>query len=137
MGVQVAQIVVAPIPGILVPLLAGFLYGPFLGSAVTAAGTLAGSGLAFTLGRRAGRPIVERWVGREKLGKARKLVSGKRWLALVPLFLFPFSPSDVLCFAAGLTGLSTAPFLLAVALGRFPKDVAWCLVGAGLLHLGR
>jgi uncharacterized membrane protein YdjX (TVP38/TMEM64 family) len=136
LGVQAVQIVIAPIPGIFVPILAGFLYGPLLGTAVTAAGTLAGAGLAFTIGRRAGRPLVERWVGREKLAKARRLVSGRRWLALVPLFLFPFSPSDLLCFAAGVTGLATGPFLLAVALGRFPKDVAWCLVGAGLLHFG-
>jgi uncharacterized membrane protein YdjX (TVP38/TMEM64 family) len=133
--VQVVQIVVAPIPGILVPFLAGLFYGPWVGPLVASGGTLLGSVGAFALGRFAGRPLAARWVGEAPLDRAQQLIGGKRWLALVPLFLVPFSPSDALCIVAGLIGLDWRHFLLAVALGRLPKDAALALAGAGLLRL--
>ena len=135
-AVQVLQIVVAPIPGGLVPFLAGALYGPWVGTLVAAAGTAAGSVAAYGIGRYAGRPLAERWVGSEALDRAHALIGGKRWIALVPLFLVPLSPSDALCLAAGLIGLGWRELLIAVALGRLPKDAAVALAGAGLLRLG-
>ena len=134
-AVQVLQIVVAPIPGALVPFLAGALYGPWVGTLVAAGGTAVGSVAAFSIGRYAGRPLATRWIGSETLDRAHAMIGGKRWLALVPLFLVPLSPSDALCIAAGLIGLEWRQLLIAVALGRLPKDAAIALAGAGLLRL--
>jgi uncharacterized membrane protein YdjX (TVP38/TMEM64 family) len=53
----------------------------------------------------------------------------------VPLFLVPLSPSDAICLVSGMIGLDRRHFLLAVVLGRFPKDAALALAGAGLLRL--
>jgi len=136
LGVQVAQILVAPIPGIFVPVLAGILYGPVIGPLVTVAGTFLGSVMAYAIGRGAGRPLATRWVGAPALERAHALIGGKRWLALVPLFLVPFSPSDALCFVAGIIGLGPGPFALAVLFGRAPKDAALALAGAGLFRFG-
>lgn len=136
LAMQVAQILVAPIPGVFVPVLSGFLYGPIVGPLVASLGTAAGSMIAYWIARIAGRPLIERWVGAEKLDRAHALIGGKRWLALVPLFLVPFSPSDALCFAAGIVDLTPKRFFLAVLLGRLPKDCALALVGAGLLRAG-
>ncbi len=132
---QVVQIVIPPIPGMLVPFLAGLFYGPWVGLLIAAAGTALGSGAAYGVGRFAGRPLAERWIGDDALGRAHALIGGKRWLALVPLFLVPFSPSDALCVAAGLIGLDGRHFLVAVALGRLPKDSLFALAGAGLIRL--
>jgi len=130
-GIQAAQIVAAPIPGVFVPILAGLLYGPVIGPFVTVIGTLIGSTLAFWIGRRAGRSLAERWLGREAIEKAHALIRGKRWVALVPLFLVPLSPSDALCFMAGILGMDWRRFTIAVALGRLPKD-ALLAAGAAL-----
>jgi len=128
LAVQAAQILVAPIPGFFVPVLAGLFYGPVVGPLITMAGSVIGSGAAFWIGRSGGRPVAERIVGVEAVQKAQNLFAGKRWIALVPLFLFPFSPADALCFVAGIIGMDAKRFLLAVALGRLPKDA---LVAAG------
>ncbi len=122
LGVQAAQILLAPIPGFFVPVLAGVLYGPVVGPLITMGGSILGSGAAFWIGRSGGRPVAERLVGAEAVRKAQLLFAGKRWLALVPLFLFPFSPADALCFVAGIIGMEAKKFFLAVALGRLPKD---------------
>jgi uncharacterized membrane protein YdjX (TVP38/TMEM64 family) len=137
LAVQAGQILAAPIPGVFVPLLAGVLYGGFWGSVFTAIGTVIGSAAAFWIGRKAGRPIAEKLIGTNALEQASLLIRGKRWLALIPLFLFPFSPADALCFMSGIAGVGWGPFMSAVALGRIPKDVVIAMSAAfgwGLFH---
>jgi uncharacterized membrane protein YdjX (TVP38/TMEM64 family) len=136
LGLQIAQIIIAPIPGVFVPILAGILYGPVLGVLITVVGTMLGSAAAFAIGRRAGLPLLRRWVGERAVARAQALVGGRRWLALVPLFLMPFTPADAICFVSGMVGVRASRFAIAVLLGRVPKDAALALAGAGLLRLG-
>ena len=136
LGLIVAQILIAPIPGFFMPILAGILYGPVLGVIVAVAGTLIGSAIAFAIGKRAGLPLLRRWLGEGTIAKAQALVGGRRWVALVPLFLLPFTPADAICFVAGMIGVRTRRFALAVVLGRVPKETALALAGAGLIRLG-
>lgn len=124
LGVQAGQILAAPIPGVFVPLIAGVLYGALWGSVLTAIGSALGSAAAFWIGRSAGRRVAERWIGKSALDQAQAAIRGKRWLALIPLFLFPFSPADALCFMSGIAGVGWPQFLVAVSLGRITKDVA-------------
>jgi uncharacterized membrane protein YdjX (TVP38/TMEM64 family) len=131
LAIQVGQILAAPIPGVFVPIVAGALYGPFLGAIITAAGSCIGSAAAYWIARTGGRPIAVRLIGAEPLDRAAGLIGGKRWLALIPLLLFPLSPADALCFAAGIVGMPWKRFAIAVALGRLPKD-AVLAVGAAL-----
>ena len=136
LGLQIAQILIAPIPGVFMPILAGVLYGPVVGSLIAMIGMLLGSVAAYAIGSRAGVPLLTRWLGAETVAKARDLVGGRRWLALIPLFLLPFTPADAICFISGMIGIKPSRFFLAVLVGRLPKDCALALAGAGLIHLG-
>lgn len=129
MGVQIAQILLAPIPGAFVPIMAGALYGPIWGPVLTSIGTIIGSTAAYWIGRSAGHEFVERWVGEGALEKAHSLIRGKRWIALIPLFLVPFSPADAICFMAGIVTVPWSRFTIAVLIGRLPRDAA---VAAGV-----
>jgi uncharacterized membrane protein YdjX (TVP38/TMEM64 family) len=128
LGIQVGQILAAPIPGVLVPILAGVLYGPVLGPILTVGGTLIGSAVAYWIGRTAGHPLAERLVGKPAIDKAEALIHGKRWVALALVFLIPFSPADALCFVAGIVGMRWPLFTAAILAGRVPKEV---LISAG------
>lgn len=130
LGVQAGQILAAPIPGVFVPMIAGVLYGALWGSVLTAVGTALGSAAAFGIGRGAGRRVAERWIGEAALDQAQNAIRGKRWLALIPLFLFPFSPADALCFMSGIAGVGWPQFLAAVLFGRIPKDVVIAISAA-------
>ena len=130
MGVQAGQILAAPIPGVFVPLIAGMLYGPLWGSVLTVIGTAIGSTAAFAIGRGAGRKVAEKWIGEEALDQAQNVIRGKRWLALIPIFLFPFSPADALCFMTGIAGVTWPQFLVIVVFGRIPKDVVLAVSAA-------
>ena len=136
LGLTVAQILIAPIPGMFMPIVAGMLYGPVAGMLIASGGTLLGSALAFVIGNRAGGPLLRRWIGSGVLDKAQARVGGRRWIALIPLFLLPFTPADALCFVAGMIGIRAKHFALAVLIGRIPKECALALAGAGLIRLG-
>lgn len=138
LGIQAGQIIAAPIPGVFVPVVAGILYGPIVGPLATVGGTILGSACAYWIGRTGGRRVTERLLGRSVVAKAGKLLEGRRWIALIPIFLVPFSPADALCFVAGIVEMNWSRFVIAVAIGRVPKDaliaaaagLGWRLFGA-------
>lgn len=119
-GLQVAQALMAPIPGQVLGLVGGYLYGPWLGTLVNMTGTLIGSGIAMWLARRFGRPLVERWVSPGWLARLDKLAERRGSTAFFLIFLFPFLPDDAACFVAGLSPLPMGELMLLALFGRLP-----------------
>ena len=134
---QVIQVVVAPIPGQAVGLAAGYLFGVGPGTLLSLAGTALGSLLAFSLARRLGRPLVERLVPPEWLSRLDAGAQKRRLFFFLVIYLLPFLPDDMACFAAGLTPIPI-PALMAVALlGRVPGLWVSCWLGANAVGLGK
>ena len=119
-GLQVAQVLLAPIPGQVLGLVGGYLYGPWLGTLINMTGTLLGSGLAMALARRLGRPLVQRFVSPAWLDRLDGLAMRRGPAIFFLIFLFPFLPDDAACFVAGLSPLPLGELLLLVLLGRLP-----------------
>jgi uncharacterized membrane protein YdjX (TVP38/TMEM64 family) len=119
-GLQIVQILLAPIPGQVLGLVGGYLYGPWLGSALNMSGTLIGSGLAMWLARRFGRPLVERLVARRWLDRLDGFARRRGAAVFFLIFLFPCLPDDAACFVAGLSLLPLRELLLIVLVGRLP-----------------
>lgn len=119
-GLQVAQVLLAPIPGQALGLVGGYLYGPWLGTLINMTGTLIGSGIAIWLARRFGRPLVERWVSPGGLDRLDGLAKRRGPAVFFLIFLFPFLPDDAACLVAGLSPLPLGELLLLVLLGRLP-----------------
>jgi uncharacterized membrane protein YdjX (TVP38/TMEM64 family) len=117
---EIAQVLLAPIPGQVLGLVAGYLYGPWLGTLLSMIGTLIGAGMAMWLARRYGRPLVQRFVSREWLDRLDRLVKRRGPAIFFYIFLFPFLPDDAACFAAGLTSLPLGELMLLVLVGRLP-----------------
>ena len=119
-GLQVTQVLLAPIPGQALGLVGGYLYGPWLGTLINMTGTLLGSGLAMWLARRFGRPLVQRFVPPVWLDRLDGLAARRGPAVFFLIFLFPFLPDDAACFVAGLSPLPLGELLLLAAVGRLP-----------------
>lgn len=132
---NIAQVIVAPIPGTAIGVVGGYLFGVWLGFALNLLGILIGSLVVFTLARRLGKPFVDRFVGPRTAQFLQRVAekNGIRGLTLV--FLLPFLPDDALCFMAGLTPIRTRTFILIVLIGRTPGSFVASLTGAGLVDL--
>lgn len=129
---QIAQTVVAPIPGQIVGSIGGYLFGAW-GILWTTIGTLIGCFIVFKLARRFGRPLLEKFFKKSAIKHFDFVVNSRSAsFVLFLIFLLPGFPDDLICYIAGLTKLSTRRLMLIVLLGRLPVITVTNYLGAGL-----
>jgi uncharacterized membrane protein YdjX (TVP38/TMEM64 family) len=129
-GLTVAQIVAAPIPGQVINFGAGYVYGFWLGAFWSWVGTVLGSALVMAFARWAGRPLVTRLVSPDLLERLDRLAAGRGLWFFFLVFLVPGLPDDAICFLAGLTPLPLPTLIVVAAIGRMPGIVGAVWVGA-------
>lgn len=127
---EMLQVLLAPIPGQVVGIVAGYLYGVFWGTLLCQVGLVLGSFIAIWLARQLGRPLVERIAGAAFVARIDSYVEKRGAWALFLIFLLPFLPDDTVCFIAGLTRMRIAELLLIAAVGRLPGLVVSTLIGS-------
>ncbi len=132
---QAAQVLLAPIPGQVIGMASGYLFGALQGALYSILGTALGSLLAFTLARRFGRPLVKHVAPRHVMERLDASIRRRGLLFFVLVFLLPFLPDDLICFAAGLTPIPIPALMLAVLAGRPPGIIVSAWVGANARDL--
>lgn len=131
-GIQTVQVVLAPIPGQLLGVVGGYLFGPLRGALYSILGVTFGSYVVFRLSRRYGRPYVEDALQPAVLERFDGFVSRGGVPALFVIFLLPTFPDDAVCFLAGLTDLRMRTLVALVVVGRFPSFLAVAYAGDSL-----
>jgi uncharacterized membrane protein YdjX (TVP38/TMEM64 family) len=133
---QAAQVVAAPVPGQVLGVAGGYLFGPLWGAAYNLLGVTLGSALAFWLARRFGRPYVEGVVHEDLLARFDAVDDGRATLVLFVAFLVPGLPDDLLCLVGGLTTVPLWRLVVVAAVGRAPGFLLANALG-DLLGTGR
>ncbi len=129
-GLNALQVLLAPVPGQVIGLANGYLFGVFWGTVYSLLGVTLGSALAMGLGRWLGRPAVERLVDGEKLARWDRITRRRGPLFFFLIFVLPLLPDDVTCFLIGLSPLSL-PYILGLAtIGRLPGLIVASWLGA-------
>ena len=111
--ISAVQVVVALIPGELVEISAGYVFGAWGGALLCLAGTTLGSVLVLLLVRRFGGRFVYAFYPKEKIDALPTLV----------LFLLPGTPKDLLTYGIGLTDMSIPSYLALTTVARFPSVI--------------
>ena len=125
LSLQILQVFIALIPGEIVESAAGFILGPWLGTAICYLGICIASTLIFSLTRRHGVKLVEVFVSREKINELRFLnTEQKRNTLIFLLFFIPGTPKDLLTYFVGLTDMKLGAFLLLSMVARIPSVVS-------------
>lgn len=130
--VQALQVLIAPIPGQILGFVAGYLFGVVWGTTLSVLGATIGGYIAFTLARRYGRPVVERFVEDEAIEWFDTFSTDHGHVALFLVFLVPGLPDDAVCLLAGVSDLDSRWFLLASVVGRLPGYFVVALAGSQL-----
>ncbi|MBB6646455.1 TVP38/TMEM64 family protein [Halobellus ruber] len=133
---QALQVVVAPIPGQVVALVAGYLFGPVAGTVYSLTGVLIGSAVAFSLSKRYGRSFVEDILHEDVVARFDDFVDTVGVPGLFAFVIIPGLPDDAICFLSGLTKWRLRTFIAVLAVGRFPAYVITVYAG-GELASGR
>ncbi|WP_068785710.1 TVP38/TMEM64 family protein [Paenibacillus phocaensis] len=128
---QILQIVVAPIPGEVVQIAGGYIYGVTLGSLYTTIGLILGSAMAFYFTRFIGRDSISKILQKKKYKWMAFIHDEKKFSVFLFLFfVIPGLPKDLLVFVAALTSMSSFRFFLILIVGRLPWIIASAAVGS-------
>ena len=112
------QVVVLPVPGSVTVAAGVALFGPFKCAVYSFIGIVAGSIVAFAIGRWIGYKAVKWIVGKDSLDKWLEKLKNKDYLILSIMFLLPMFPDDILCFVAGLSSMTWPYFLVMIIVTR-------------------
>lgn len=133
LALQILQIVVALIPGAVVQVLGGVLFGGFWGTLLCVLGTFLGEAIVFYVVRRFGKPFVEAVIDSKNIKRLSFLQDTKKCeLAVFILFLIPVMPKDALTYIAPLTRIKPSSFFLLSMLARSPWLVVSNVFGSSL-----
>ena len=116
------------VPGSLMTLAGGAVFGPVWGTALNLAGATLGALLAFLVARY----LAADWVTRASGARLRHIIRGveaEGWRFVALVRLVPLFPFNLLNYALGLTGIRLAEYLVATAVCMVPGAVAYTYLG--------
>lgn len=116
------------LPGSMLTLAGGALFGPWLGGALSLAGATIGAGIAFLIARH----LAGAWVTQRAGGMAGRLLTGvekEGWRFVALVRLVPLFPFNLLNYALGLTRIRFAHYLLTSLVCMAPAGLAYAWLG--------
>lgn len=130
---QALQVIISAIPGEVIQISGGFLFGTLLGSIYSFIGILLGSVIVFYLSRILGFNLVKELIPKKTLDKFNFVINNQKTeIAIFILFLIPGIPKDILTYVAGLSLINPKRFLLIISIARFPGIFFSSYIGSHL-----
>lgn len=124
------------IPGTVLTLAGGALFGLFWGSVVNTIAANLGASAAFLISRLLGRDGIARLAGK-RLARIDEATTTHGFRGLLTLRLVPLVPFNALNFGAGLTSISWTTYASATVLGILPGTVVYTMFADALLDGSR
>jgi len=119
------------VPGFILTLAAGVLFGVVWGSVAVSVGSISGATLAFLIGRYLARDwVAQRIQGNEEFEAIDQAVAGEGWKIVGLVRLSPVFPFNLLNYAFGITKVSLKDYFLASWIGMLPATVMFVYVGS-------
>lgn len=133
LGFQVLQVVVAVIPGEIVEVIAGLLYGTIGGYIVCTIGILVGSVIIYYTVRALGYKFINNITGGERFAKFKFLHDAKKLdMVIFLLFFIPGTPKDILTYFIPFTKIKPLNFFIISTIARIPSIVSSTFAGASI-----
>src|SRR5262245_39552290 len=130
---QVAQVVFFFIPGEVMQIAGGYIFGTWRGLVLSYVGITLGALTAFALARLFEHAVIDCLGDRRTVRRFDRLLYGKSgFWPLLLLFLLPGVPKDLLCYLAGLTPMHAVTFLVISTIARFPGTLFSSIFGDSL-----
>lgn len=122
---------VAFIPGSILTLGAGFVFGPVWGTVWVSAGSTVGATAAFLLGRTLFRGwIAGKIAGNRRFAAIDRAVAEEGWKIVLLTRLSPVFPYNVLNYAYGLTDIRVLPYAATSWIGMLPGTFLYVYIGS-------
>ena len=137
LGLEIAQIVLAILPGEPVEILAGICFGTFWGTIFLMFSIFITTLLIYVLVKKYGKKFIYEFFPKNQVEKIEnsKLFKDEKKIEMVMilLFLIPGTPKDLFVYIGGLLPIKTPRFLALSTLLRFPSIISSTIAGDNLL----
>jgi uncharacterized membrane protein YdjX (TVP38/TMEM64 family) len=130
---MILQAIIAPIPGNVIVVANGLVFGPIWGGLLSWTTNLIAASLCFGLSKTFGKPFAARVVG-QSLENAERFFRKYGMHAVFVVRIMPFVPFDGVSYAAGVVGVPYSRFLLATAIGIIPSTLVYSYIGPIVLY---
>ncbi|MDS1004525.1 VTT domain-containing protein [Clostridium sporogenes] len=130
---QILQTVIAPIPGEVIQVAGGYIYGMTFGLIYTVLGMLLGAIMAFYFTRLIGASFIEKLIKKKKSQWILHIMDSKKFtIILFIFFIIPGLPKDFLIYVAGLTPIKPMKFFGILLIARLPWLLTSVIIGANI-----
>jgi phosphatidylserine/phosphatidylglycerophosphate/cardiolipin synthase-like enzyme/uncharacterized membrane protein YdjX (TVP38/TMEM64 family) len=109
-------------------------FGPLLGFALAATGSLLSAAIGYLVGAKLGRHSLREFLG-PRLNRVRKQIRRRGLIAIASIRLLPIAPFTVINLAAGASDIRLFDFIVGTAIGLLPGLVTLALLGHELSQL--
>jgi uncharacterized membrane protein YdjX (TVP38/TMEM64 family) len=123
---------VIPFPSELLNAAAGFVYGFWLALPLVLAGWLLSALATYAIGRGAGRPLLLRLVGQERLEEGSRLIERGGRTGLLAARLIPVVPYSLVGYVSGAAQVPLWRFAWTTVVGSIPLCAAVVYLGGRL-----
>jgi len=116
------------LPGSLLTLLGGAMFGPVMGTFYNLTAATIGAMIAFLIARY----LASDWVANKTGGRIKQLISGvenEGWRFVAFVRLVPLFPFNLLNYALGLTKIKFSHYSITTYLGMLPGAIAYTYLG--------
>jgi uncharacterized membrane protein YdjX (TVP38/TMEM64 family) len=124
------QTVLSVSPISLLAVVGAYLFGFWPGVGYAFIGLALGSSLCMILGRRFGRPLVDRLIDPKSMATFDRFTEKRGPVFFFIIFVMPWVPDDLACYAIGLSRLSLKLMIPLAAFGRMPSVIVQCWLTA-------
>ncbi len=133
--IQMLQVVIFVIPGEIIEVLAGMLYGAIGGFVVCMIGIAIGTTIIFSLAKKLGLTSIQSLFKNSDHKLIKFLEKNNRVeIIIFILYFFPGLPKDMFTYFVPFTNVSLKKFLAITLVARIPSVISSTFVGAALLE---
>lgn len=131
LGLQIIQVVAFFIPGEVIQVSGGYIYGTLAGGLISLVGITMGSAIVYSISRLYGKPFIRKIISNKQMKFFDKVLKlGSINFVVFLLYLIPGIPKDVLAYICGISDINFKNFMLYSTLGRVPGIFISALFGA-------
>ncbi|MEG2935600.1 MAG: VTT domain-containing protein [Clostridium sp.] len=132
-ALQILQVVIFFIPGEVVQIAGGYIFGPIIGGLASSAGIIIGSIIGYFIAKILGKKYINGLIERNNLTKLKKILdAGSNNIAVFIIYFIPGIPKDILVYVAGISNVKLIDFIIYSSLGRLPWIIASAVFGHGI-----
>lgn len=133
LAVQITQVVIAVIPGTILEMCSGYLFGAGIGICYTILGCFIGTVIDYWISRYLGHDFVKLFIKEEDIIKYQNILNSRKGiLPCFIIYLIPGLPKDIVNFIAGISGMKFSYFIVTCMIGRLPGLIGSVLMGSTL-----